>query len=210
MSENTSAGMPLQPHTVVEATRRTAEWLLVNTIPDIERRLAPGMSRYEVLGLAPILRRTLLDRPPVFHVARKRLKIAAPSFRFTPYEPQPVIQHDASGERRQLVLALADGGFALPGVAADIEGFVGAPVGQHLTEPLTVKTIIRYFAHVHGGVHVGPPEDDAHELMQTIGSPAGHLQEVWMRPLRAIAAVTVETLRPVSDALMEADPDLMR
>lgn len=49
-----------------------AEWLLVETVADVRRRSQRpgGRDRYELLGIAPLLRKLLIDARPLVNTVR--------------------------------------------------------------------------------------------------------------------------------------------
>lgn len=205
--KSSGAGRWVAPHDPTQASHNLAEWLLVHTLDDMEARTQPGQSRYGILGLAPLLRRALLDESPIVHLARSRLKLHAPRFECTPFvqsPPEPPVE----GGRWLTVLRLSGESFSEPTIKFGVEKFLAAPIGQLRRDDVTVLQLIRYFAHVHGGVHIGKPESALESLMQSIASASDEVAESWMEALRSIAVVTIRALRPLQ-ARIEADrPDL--
>lgn len=172
-----------------------AEQLLRWTIPDLEARAA-SQDRYQALGAAALLRRTLTDKCPVVHLARERLALPMPVFEFTPF-PAPT----KTDNRMKVVLAFAGTTFAEPTTTGTLDQFLATPAAYFQGEQVSVKRLINYFAHIHGAVHLGDPEDEFERLVQRIAASVESTTSVWIRALAAVAVITARALVPLRDAI---------
>lgn len=135
-----------------------AEWLFVETVSDVRRRSEdPGSrSRYELLGIAPLLRRLLLDGSALVDTVRTARREVPIEFRINPWSAP-----DERGDDLPYAMRLAcskligsPDGLAL----SSVEDFTSR-VGLVDAADLTVRQVVRYYTHVEGGVHFGIPED---------------------------------------------------
>ncbi|BFM23508.1 hypothetical protein CHE218_05500 [Microbacterium sp. che218] len=182
-----------------------AERLLLWTVPDLEHRSRSGASHYETLGLAGILRRTIADKNSVVHAARQRLGLPLPTFSFTPFEPPPSFRPRPDGRGLVPALAFTEPSFSDPSTHGTMAEFLAAPAAVHFGSLVSVKRVIKYFAHVEGAVHLGGPEDSFERLVQQVVASVDILGAQWAGTLSSIAQVTVRGLIPMADAI-RADP----
>lgn len=180
-----------------------AEWLFVETVADIRHRSQnPGdRSRYELLGIAPLLRKLLLDGSPLVDIVRAGRPEVLLEFRVRPWRP-PVT--DVKGGT--LAYALRLGGPELVGGPDDppvetLRELVGARVGLVDGRDLTVRDVVRYYAHVEGGVHFGVPKEPAERTFSSmapllLGHTTGQIEI-----LAYIAQIVVNALTPLCDSI---------
>lgn len=189
-----------------------AEWLLSHTLDDLGGRLKaePVTDRYTVLGIAPLLRKLIIDSPSVLtKVLDGRRKLyggsgTRPRYSIAPYEPKPKEEDAGHGGRWQLILAL--GGAALlegAKVKVPLDKLLKVSVGQTDERPITVDEIVRYYSHVEGGVHfekshVPTPAEDRLFMIAKIqvGAPLQHIAT-----LKSIGHVVHEGLLPLRAAI---------
>jgi hypothetical protein len=183
-----------------EVVGRLAEQLLLWTVPDLQRRAA-SLDAYERLGSALVLRRTFLEKRTVPDLARKRLDLEQPTFTYTPMSRGA----DRMGRWRS-VLGFADGRFAEPSVTATTKQFLQATAAWFNDEPISVRQVIRVFAHVAGGAHLGTPEDDFERVTQRAMAATPVVGQLWSRSLAAIAEVTARGLQPIAASLVRSPP----
>lgn len=181
-----------------------AEWLFVETVTDLrERSRDPASrSRYELLGIAPLLRKLLTDRgdPLLVTVKRVRREIT-PGFRIRPWQAP-------SNANESLNYLIRLGGPDLVGDAATealtADQFLAARTGMVEGEDLSVKQVIRYYAHVEGGVHFGDPDEDGQKAMRSmapvlLGNTSGQIEI-----LGYLGQVVVDALMPLCVSILNS------
>lgn len=163
------------------------EWLFVNTMDDISKRLdAPNPSRYDTLMLTPLIRKLTTESPTLIDVLEKanrgRPKV---EYMCSPFESSQAPVPNARS------LMLADTRFALPSVTMTPRQFLNTAVGEFDGEPISVRAVIKHFSHVEGGVHLGNRDrTPAGDMMQAMhpGMPFG-LGDLSLRVVPPIARV---------------------
>ncbi|CAH0138464.1 hypothetical protein [Microbacterium foliorum] len=143
------------------------------------------------------------DKHSVLNLARRRLSLPPPVFRFTPFAPDKV-----PGSRLMLGFA-KQSEFTSPKTEASLSGFQRSPAACFEGGPVSVLEVIKFFTQVQGGIHVGAPklpfEILAHSFVGHMGIDVGRM---WMRALVAIAQVTVLAAQPLVDAITTNRPEL--
>lgn len=181
-----------------------AEWLLVETVADVQRRSEdPGTrSRYELLGIAPLLRKLLIDGRPLLNTVRTARPEVPTEFRIRQWSASEDREH---GQDLSYVLQL--GGPELVGGPGDralpkLKHFIGACVGMVQGRPLTVREVVKYYANVEGGVHFGVPEQDAQRVLSQmapllLGRSTGQIEI-----LAHLGKIVVDALTPLRDSIL--------
>ena len=182
-----------------------AEWLFVETVDDLRRRCQePGdRSRYELLGIAPLLRKLLLDATPLLQTVQIVRPEVSVAFRIRPWSPVGRGLEQAGLERH-----LGLGGEELVGGPDDsaitsLEEFKHTIVGIADGSDLTVRGIIRYYAHVEGGVHFGSPREPGEPALGgmtplLLGHSTGQIQI-----LAHLGRIVVNALGPMRRSILE-------
>lgn len=181
-----------------------AEWLFVETVADVRRRSEdPGArTRYELLGIAPLLRKLLIDACPLLNTVRAARPEVPTEFRIRQWRAPEDSRYDAD-----LPYLLRLGGPELVGGPEDpvlpkLKQFIGARVGLVQGLPLTVREVVKYYANVEGGVHFGVPAEEAQRLLSQmapllLGHSTGQIQI-----LAHLGAIVVEALTPLSESIL--------
>jgi hypothetical protein len=181
-----------------------AEWLFVETVADVRRRSRhPGArSRYELLGIAPLLRKLLLDARPLLNTVRAARPEIPTDFRIRQWSAPDDIRYDT-----ELPYLLRLGGPELVGGSEDpampkLKHFIGARVGLVRGRPLSVREVVRYYANVGGGVHFGVPEDDAQSVLSQmapllLGRSTGQIEI-----LAHLGTIVVGALTPLCESIL--------
>lgn len=188
-----------------------AEWLCVETLDDVRRRSQEPTkrSRYELLGIAPLLRKLLLDSAPLINTVRRaRFRIPV-ELRIRSWE-----ELDDHFERDGLTRYLGLGGEKLVGgpetsPIRKLDKFNKTVVGIAQDAQLTVRSVIHYYAHVEGGVHFGATkkagEPTLHRAARMLlGQTTGQIEI-----LAHIGQVVVEALDPLRRSIL-AEPTVHR
>ncbi|MCW2165422.1 hypothetical protein B0I12_002577 [Microbacterium hydrothermale] len=185
------------------ASHALAEWLVVETVADIRRRIAPGWSYYDRLALSALVRRALIDGNPLANAARSRLRLPQPRFMFSAHADFPSGKVEPGTNRR------AHGSFSYspthPGEEHTMKQFLAAPVGVMGGEPVTVRALVLYFANVYGGVHHGKPSGEIEEFFQQTLVSLDFMRAMMFDTLTRIAVATADALDPIARAV-EATP----
>lgn len=172
------------------------EWLLLETMADIERRVQ-SVDRYTVLGLAPLLRKLLVDGEPLLQAVRRNRRKPAVAFPLRPFV-LPGEERDRDGWN----LVLAYGNDELVGDAdtgaLSLKQFLAAPVAAWRGMPLSVLDVIKHYAHVEGGVHLGAPDGEFNQRLIDLFPPLyGRVRDPVqvMVPIARATLIGVQQLR---------------
>ncbi|MDR6636968.1 hypothetical protein [Paenarthrobacter nitroguajacolicus] len=181
-----------------------AEWLFVETVADIRRRSEDpgGRSRYELLGIAPLLRKLLIDASPLLNTVRAARPEVPTEFRIRQWTVPDRGRDDAD-----LPYLLRLGGPELVGRPEDpalpkLKHFIGATVGLVRGRPLTVIEVVKYYANVEGGVHFGVPKEDADRVLSDmapllLGHSTGQIEI-----LAHLGTIVVDALTPLCNSIL--------
>lgn len=181
-----------------------AEWLFVETVADVRRRSQdPGArSRYELLGIAPLLRKLLIDARPLLNTVRAARPDVPTDFRIRQWSAPDDSRGDAA-----LPYLLRLGGPELVGGSEDpalpkLQQFIGARVGLVQGRPLTVCEVVKYYANVEGGVHFGVPKDETDRVLSEVapvllGHSTGQIEI-----LAHLGTIVVDALTPLCDSIL--------
>jgi hypothetical protein len=186
----------------IGAQMMLAEWLFVETVSDVRRRSEDpsSRSRYELLGIAPLLRKLLLDGSALVDTVRTARPEVPIEFRINPWSAP-----DERGDDLPYAIRLGDS--KLTGspdglVLTSVEDFTRTKVGRVDAADLTVRQVVRYYAHVEGGVHFGIPKEDGQHTMNEVapvllGNTTGQIEI-----LGHLGQVVVQALTPLCDSIL--------
>lgn len=176
-----------------------AEWLFVETIDDLRHRSAdpPHRTRYELLGIAPLLRKLLIDSAPLVNTVRSARPEIPVGFRIRPWRE---FKDELGSEDLERYFGIGDERIVgAPGTQAlGLKGFLKTVIGVAEGDELTVKSVIRYYSHIEGGVHFGAPKEAGESTISSmspilLGHSTGQIQI--LAHLGRIAADALEPLR---------------
>jgi len=177
-----------------------AEWLFVNTVDDLRERSSNPSStdRYSLLGIAPLLRKLLIDERPLVNTVKAARLTVPIEFRIVAH-PSPT---QVPG--RQVVLSLGrEEIVGSPEVApVSLAQFTRVVIGSAQGNDVTVRDAIRYFANVEGGVHFGKAKTSIDEVLLTHTPSMFALGNQWIDVLGHIGAVVAGGLRPLEESIM--------
>lgn len=180
-----------------------AEWLLVETVVDVQLRSGdPGTrSRYELLGIAPLLRKLLIDSRPLLNTVLAARPAVPAEFRIRQWRASNDGRDDAD-----LSYLLRLGGPELVGgpehPALKLQQFIGARVGLVQGRPLTDLQVVKYYANVEGGVHFGVPRKETdHVLGEMAPVLLGHSIEQ-IEILAHLGTIVVDALTPLRESVL--------
>jgi hypothetical protein len=183
-----------------------AEWLFVETTADVRQRSSgpSTRSRYELIGIAPLLRKLLLDGTSLVDTVRRVRPEVPVEFRIMPWNAPAADDHAETLPVRRI---LRLGGPELVGGPDDraltsVREFVSSRVGQVDGLELTVRDVVRYYAHIEGGVHFGEPKDLVQATLSSVaplllGHTTGQIEI-----LAHIGLVVVDALTPLCNSIL--------
>lgn len=177
------------------------ETLFLKTLDDIEER-SKSQDPYTILGVSALIRKIFLEKHPLVDTVnqrfREKLKFTISAGRIPKKENLPA----GSFWSQQDGL---DPDTSPPGIPTKILG--RKDFFQHVVIATseyrhTIRDVIRYQAHVVGGVHAGAPEDDKEKALEKIDQLfliGGHAMAT--RQLLAVARVILKALSPLRLAI---------
>jgi hypothetical protein len=173
--------------------------LFLESLAELEQKVASA-NEYDVLAISRLLRLLLSDSPPLIHQVNRsiRLKLrfqCAQSYMLKlPENLRPDSMSSQDG---------FDPETAIRGnqrVEVGLDDLLAQTVAVHEKKALSVLDVIRYEAHVGGGVHAGKPKEDEdvalHKLNATM-SIQGYTPS--LRQLQAIGRVVLRGLRELQE-----------
>lgn len=180
----------------------TREELFIHTLEDIERRLQ-SKDEYEILMIAGLLRKLLLDRESVVDIVnrKKRSKISfTVNDREPPQYPRMTFWSVEDGFDPDTALAPR----LLKPININKDQLLARPVMIIDGHVFSVKDLILHVSNIQGSIHAGDSRTDKEKtltkLAETIfigGLPAG------IRLLRAVARVVLKGLDPLKTRVLE-------
>ncbi len=207
------------------------EHLFVETLIDIDRKMANNPSEYDLLRVAGLLRPILLDKPPFLDVASKTASVGA---KFVVVRPAPVEipnelkrqmdaawakLHETRPEIKRVDVAVSLRFDLLSGEAREAgdqvielsrQEFLDYGVGFVLNDfEYSVESMLRVAANSLGGIHNdGKPNRDprAEELRQYMeqGGASWCGRSMPAAMIFQIARCTLRACKPVADGLVGA------
>lgn len=137
-----------------------AEWLFMRTFEDLtgtvqQDRQEQTVTRYGYLHLGALLRKLLVDNPPLVQHANRRTKMPL-EFHVHEMDPRVIEQHYRDGGG---TLSMKDGLFPgaqeTPVLRLTLAQFLNHKVMIVEGTFVTIREMIKYVANVEGGVHWG-------------------------------------------------------
>lgn len=194
---------PHEGHANRYALGRRASWLLEATVHDLRTR-ADTEDEYTKLGIAGILRRVLIDQHSIAALA-VRVRHAAPlTFRFRAAPLVPSSMPFGTDIRFP-----SPGAFRVHDQEGTIDELRRAAVASANGVAITVDMLIRHFANVEGGVHLGHPKG---EIETALGAVFGFRTDGWRHGLELlsdVAIVVADGLTPLLPQRREDPPTLL-
>lgn len=191
--------------------RAHIDWLFLETMADIAvRSQRRDLSRYQTLGLAPLLRKLLVDHNPLLHQVNRphQLKLTFSARQYDPglHEPPPGYSPEDVARLVRLQLECLDPAIECHGgesvVQATLPQWLKQDVGVDAGVRFTVRDVIQQIAHVEGGVHVGKPRTQREQALFMLSMKVADRHELGLLGLlAAIGRVTVTGVQPLADAV---------
>lgn len=179
--------------------------LFLETLAELQRRIAPGGGEYDVLMAAGLLRKLLLDESPLMDQVNRQKKLRI-RFRANCGGPSRVIIED-----RPVFWSQQDGfdpetGLVRRGGPTKLtkDQMLRCVVLLTRGHEITVHELIDAVAHVEGAVHAGKPHGPKEEALAAVAQEirVGGLPPA-TRALLAIARVTLRGLEPLRSAVRQ-------
>ena len=180
-----------------------AEWLFVETIDDLRRRSTNPETRirYELLGIAPLLRKLLTDGRALLNTVKATRPEVPIEFHIRSWN-ELEDKLAATGVPRHFGI----GGEGIIGEqntpSSDLEQFLRTVIGVAEDNELTVRSVIRYYAHVEGGVHFGKPAEPGESTLSgmaplLLGHSTGQIQI-----LGSLGQIAVDAMEPLRQSIL--------
>lgn len=170
--------------------------LFIKTLEDIEKRLA-SHDEYEILMIAGLLRKLLLDSNPLINQVNQEKKIKITftvNDRGIPQAPLiPIFWSIEDG---------LDPETSVPHLCKPKEvnkdTLLNTPIMLSNEKIITIKDLIQHMSHVEGAIHLGIPKSNEEKILKELGQvlgigglPAG------VRLIKAISRVVLKGLQPL-------------
>lgn len=185
------------------AEDRFLDWLFLETVKDLDVRARAGASRYEKLGIAPLLRKLVLDKHPLVRAVAERHRDVPIAFRFVPFTPaEPDPARDPS---IVMMYAYAKADYYAPDAEpSPLKHLLRSPVAVSESGPVTFAEIVQHYSHVEGGVHlVRQPADPLSKLLLTMSGTALDHEDLFVDVLVPLGRVVHDGLQPLVARIKE-------
>jgi hypothetical protein len=177
--------------------------LFLNTLDDLERRVTPGVNEYDVLMSAGLLRKLLLDAPPLVDQVNRERKLRI-VYRINARGPDAVVLED-----EPVYWSMQDGleAEAGSGGAEEVsrDELLATEIALIRGREITVRDTIDHTANVVGAIHPGTPKPkkrQTSELRQEMSSRlqiGGYSPDI--RALQAVGRVVLMALAPLREEI---------
>jgi hypothetical protein len=187
-----------------------------------EEEAKPEGEAYSLTRASGPLRQLLLDTgTPLIHLANRGRNLAITFPVLGPNHPPPVPRERLHMQWSPAIFNVAwarPGGLLRPQELKK-DQFLSTVVLRHLAYDITVKDIIKFEAHISGGVHHAEPKSDAEKVLDEInngntvaGVPiaANTLVGIIGATLRGLAPLEAQVARELGEPEPEALPDTLR
>lgn len=175
------------------------EQLFIHTIQDIKERLASTDS-YEILMIAALLRKLLLDAFPLVDQVNKSRRI---KIKFIINNRPVPSDHHVDFWSIEDGLDPETSRFQNP-KEVNKDQLLGTAVLKIEEKTFTIKHVILHLAHIEGAVHAGKTKDEKDKILEKVvkemnigGLPAS------LRLLKAIARVILKGLQSLEMAIVQ-------
>ncbi len=176
--------------------------LLLESAADLERLITPGSSEYQLMKASAILRQLFLDSHPLVHLVNRDLRQPL-VFELSHLKPNDHLPPLEAGQPEVTYSAVESLGKAQTGVT--LREFLNHPTITVRGHSYTVKNIIKCAAHVGGGVHAAPPDDDDEANLYKFSRELEILdRNMLMHSLADIGRVSLRGLQPILSAARAA------
>ncbi|UOR02085.1 hypothetical protein MUN77_01755 [Leucobacter allii] len=213
-----------------ESLSAISEWVFCRTMVDLERRInIPQMrtDRYEILQIAPLLRKLLIDGGNLVNRVNRRHKLKI-EFELVPFAKSDLDCFE------MIQLTGLDGGLPLDkipywrvfepsalmprdgveSVSLGLSHFLAAHIGVVTRKRVSVRDLVQFYCIVEGGVHIGEGRNPLEKgllatVPQELKSPMFGINQSPIGMLLPIAEIVKAALLPLMKAVT-ADPAEMK
>jgi hypothetical protein len=178
--------------------------LFLKTLDDLRARVTPGCDEYEVLGIAALVRKLLLDDLPLVHSVNRDRRLR---LRYAIDASPPIWK--LLGEEPPSIWSVQDGldpatslGGSSSSKDVSLDEFLGTMVMYVRHQEITVKDVVLHTAVVVGAVHRGEPRSDPQRTLSQLAeelSVGGYQPDI--RALQAIGRVVLRALAPLRERI---------
>jgi hypothetical protein len=177
--------------------------LFLRTLDDLGRRVEPGVDEYEVLLIAGLLRKLLVDSPRLVDEVNRSRGVRIP---YVINARRPI--WELAGSPAPVFWSIQDaldpdGALTRPEPKeVSLDELLGTVVMRVRSESITVKDVILHTANVVGAVHAGEARKDVNRLLEKV---ADELSIGDFRPdvrsLLAIGRVVLRAMAPLRERI---------
>lgn len=180
--------------------------LFLKVLDDLEGRIEPAPDEYEVLGIAALLRKLLIDSPSLVHLVNREHRV---KIRFEVSVPRRI--WEIAGTPKPVLWSLQDGLdpettlTPEPRTEVNLADFLRQVMIISDAHEFSVRDVITHAANVAGAVHAGEPRSLEHRKLERLAKSiqiGGY--DLGTRDLQPIGRVTVKGLRPLREAIKTA------
>lgn len=181
-----------------------ADLLFIATLDDLDARSEPGRNEYDVLAIAALLRKLLLDSSRLLDLVNRERRIRiryVANRRHPPTDPPPIFWSVQDGLDPNTALARSQ-----PEELA-LDQLLSVTIIRIEGVDLSVHDVVDYLANVGGAVHLGQPRTPKQTALASIESTikvGGYPPAV--RSLLAVARVVSRALQPLRAAIVAGGP----
>lgn len=197
-----------------------AQWVFMNTMVDLEARINdPGITgpRYQMLGVAPLLRKLLIDGGTLVDRVNRRYRLDL-EYEIVPFalddlECFEILKAHTAGSLPPLpdipywrifmpgALLSSD---ESPGQSLGRAHFLNSHVGVVSGHRLSVRELVKFYCIVEGGVHIGDPRKPyERDILRTVTSEL-------VQPMHGVDGSPIGTLHSVGEIVRRALVPLMK
>jgi hypothetical protein len=180
--------------------------LFLRVLDDLEGRVEPAPDEYDVLGIAALLRKLLIDNPSLVHLVNREHRVKV---RFTISVPRRI--WEIAETPKPALWSLQDGldpeTTLTPETTSEVNlaDFLRQVMIISGSHEFSVRDVITHAANVAGAVHAGKPRSLEHEKLEKLAKDVkigGY--DLGTRDLQPIGRVTVRGLQPLREAIETA------
>ena len=148
------------------------ERFFIETINDIQEKLKTNR-KYEIIKASGLLRLLLLDAEPLIIKINKKFQLKL-EFEISDYKEKLPVETNLELNLVNLDVSKFPGAKT---VKANLKELLAIKCMIYKTTEISVKDLIKYCAHIKGGIHFGNPEDDIDESLISVDEQLKMVEE---------------------------------